>query len=130
MPNQIQKVLIRMNTSTVQQHKVKMKIFQLVQTNFLLTYKIGLQKSPLSRNILVTIFIFSVGFISNCAYFYYEAKTFKDHASSMLFCIAMFTAAIIFTFIAFNMRAIFGYVIIVENIINDSKSLTFFLIKK
>lgn len=70
----------------------------------------GLHQRLFNRNILMALFIFSVGIISNCAYFFSEAKTLQDYANFVLFFTASVACANILNFIIFNMQQIFGCV--------------------
>lgn len=98
-----------------------MKIFKLVQKKFLLVYKIGLHQRPINCKTLLALFIFCIGIVLNCVYFFNEAKTFQDYANSVLFGTGLFAAAIIFTYVSFSMRQIFGCLYDAEKIINGSK---------
>lgn len=101
--------------------KRKMKIFQFVQKKFLFIYKIGLHERPFNSNILTAFLLFFMGIISNCVYFFYEVKTFQDYAYSVYFCTSVSGSAMIFTYVAFNMRKFFDCIHVVEKIVGGSK---------
>lgn len=103
-----------------------MKIFQTVQKNLLSTYKIGLDENPFNCKILMAFLIFCAGIISNCVYFFYEAKTFQDYVNSIFFCELLFAVTINFVSIALNMRQIFGCLLDAEKIIDGSKLAPFY----
>lgn len=72
-----------------------MKIFQSGQRYYLLIYGTGLDQPIFNWKKFLVFLVFFAGIISNCAYFFFEAKTFKDYAASVCLFVAMFVATIL-----------------------------------
>lgn len=96
-----------------------MKIFLKVQE---LGAIIGISpnQQSFSWRSLLAIFIDCFGIASNCAHFFYEAKTFQEHIESIFVCTAIIMATTV-AFYAWKSQIFFNFLYDAENMIDKSE---------
>lgn len=101
---------------------IKMRMFECVESDFRI---VGLNQSrqeyPFNMRILVILFIFVCGIISDIVFLLSETKTFEEFNSSLYEISSAFVVATSFTIFTWNMRKLFHFINCLEEIVNKSK---------
>lgn len=103
---------------------IKMRTFECVEAFFRI---IGLslhqsqQKYPFNVKIVLILFIFVGGIISNVVFLFSETKTFQEFNGSLFEISSLFVVATSFWILTLNMRKLFRFIGSLETIVNKSK---------
>lgn len=103
---------------------IKMRTFECVESYFGI---VGLnlhqshQKYPFNVKIVLILFIFVCGIVSNVVFLFSETKTFKEFNGSLYEISSAFVVATSFAILTWNMLKLFRFIGSLEAIVNKSK---------